>query len=199
MLQSTATLLFQLEQEGYRNPQTKIQRLVRAKKLFLVRRGLYETNPHVSPHLLAGVIYGPSYVSFASALSMYGMIPERVYACTSATQNKNRRKEYHTLFGDFIYRDIPAAVYPYGVIWNTDEKEYSYQIASPEKAICDMLYIQQPVVYSVMDLEYLLFDDLRIDEEEFSKLNREDLQFLCPKYHKATLTQLSLYLDKGKR
>lgn len=199
MLQSTAALLFQLEQEGYRNPQTKIQRLVRAKKLFLVRRGLYETNPHVSQHLLAGVIYGPSYVSFASALSMYGMIPERVYACTSATQNKNRRKEYHTLFGDFIYRDIPAAVYPYGVIWNTDEKEYSYQIASPEKAICDMLYIQQPVVYSVMDLEYLLFDDLRIDEEEFSKLNREDLQFLCPKYHKATLTQLSLYLDKGKR
>lgn len=198
MLQSTATLLFQLEQEGYRNPQTKIQRLVRAKKLFLVRRGLYETNPHVSQHLLAGVIYGPSYVSFASALSMYGMIPERVYACTSATQNKNRRKEYHTLFGDFIYRDIPAAVYPYGVIWNTDEKEYSYQIASPEKAICDMLYIQQPVVYSMMDLEYLLFDDLRIDEEEFSKLNREDLQFLCPKYHKATLTQLSLYLDKGK-
>lgn len=199
MLQSTAALLFQLEQEGYRNPQTKIQRLVRAKKLFLVRRGLYETNPHVSQHLLAGVIYGPSYVSFASALSMYGMIPERVYACTSATQNKNRRKEYHTLFGDFIYRDIPAAVYPYGVIWNTDEKEYSYQIASPEKAICDMLYIQQPVVYSVMDLEYLLFDDLRIDEEEFSKLNREDLRFLCPKYHKATLTQLSLYLDKGKR
>ena len=61
-----------------------------------------------------------------------------------------------------------------------------------------MLYIQQPVVYSVMDLEYLLFEDLRIDEEEFSKLNREDLQFLCPKYHKATLTQLSLYLDKGK-
>lgn len=199
MLQSTAALLFQLEQEGYRNPQTKIQRLVRAKKLFLVRRGLYETNPHVSQHLLAGVIYGPSYVSFTSALSMYGMIPERVYACTSATQNKNRRKEYHTLFGDFIYRDIPATVYPYGVIWNTDEKEYSYQIASPEKAICDMLYIQQPVVYSVMDLEYLLFDDLRIDEEEFSKLNREDLQFLCPKYHKATLTQLSLYLDKGKR
>ena len=199
MLQSTAALLFQLEQEGYRNPQTKIQRLVRAKKLFLVRRGLYETNPHVSQHLLAGVIYGPSYVSFASALSMYGMIPERVYACTSATQNKNRRKEYHTLFGDFIYRDIPAAVYPYGVIWNTDEKEYSYQIASPEKAICDMLYTQQPVVYSMMDLEYLLFDDLRIDEEEFSKLNREDLQFLCPKYHKATLTQLSLYLDKGKR
>ena len=198
MLQNTAALLFQLEKEGYRNPQTKLQRLVRAEKLFLVRRGLYETNPHVSPHLLAGVIYGPSYVSFASALSMYGMIPERVYACTSATQNKNRRKEYHTPFGSFHYRDVPSAVYPYGVIWDTDGKEYSYQIATPEKAICDMLYIQQPPVHSVMDLEYLLFDDLRIDEEEFSKLNREDLRFLCPKYHKATLTQLSLYLDRGE-
>ena len=42
----------------------------------------------------------------------------------------------------------------------------------------------------------LLFADLRIDEEGFSKLNRKDLQFLCPKYHKATLTQLSLFLNR---
>ena len=63
-----------------------------------------------------------------------------------------------------------------------------------------MLYIQKPPVYSVKKLEYLLFADLRIDEEEFSKLNREDLQFLCPKYHKATLTQLSLFLNQeGQR
>lgn len=200
MIQTTEALLFQLEQQGYRNPQTKIQRLVREKKLIPVRRGLYETDLHVEPYLLAGVIYGPSYVSFASALSVYGMIPERVYACTSATQHKNRRKEYHTPFGTFLYQDVPASVYPYGVIWKTDGKAYSYQIATPEKALCDMLYIQKPPVYSVKDLKSLLFSDLRIDEEEFSRLNREDLQFLCPKYHKATLTQLSLFLNwEGRR
>ena len=60
MIQTTATLLFQLEQQGYRNPYTKIQRLVREKKLIPIRRGLYETDPNVSPHLLAGVIYSPS-------------------------------------------------------------------------------------------------------------------------------------------
>ena len=85
------------------------------------------------------------------------------------------------------------------MIWKTDGKAYSYQIATPEKALCDMLYIQKPPVYSVKDLKYLLFSDLRIDEEEFSKLNREDLQFLCPKYHKATLTQLSLFLNREGR
>ncbi len=199
MIQTTEALLFQLRQQGYRNPQTKIQRLVREKKLIPIRRGLYETDPHVAPHLLAGVIYGPSYVSFASALSVYGMIPERVYACTSATQNKNRHKEYHTPFGTFLYQDIPASVYPYGVLWKTDGKAYSYQIATPEKALCDMLYIQKPPAYSLADLEYLLFADLRIDEEEFFKLNRKDLQFLCPKYRKATLTQLSLFLGQEGR
>ena len=198
MIQTTEALLFQLRQQGYRNPQTKIQRLVREKKLIPVRRGLYETDPHVEPFFLAGVIYGPSYVSFASSLSLTGMIPERVYACTSATQYKNRRKEYQTPFGTFLYQDVPASVYPYGVIWKTDGKTYSYQIATPEKALCDMLYIQKPSVYSMVDLEHLLFADLRIDEEEFSKLNREDLQFLCPRYHKATLRQLSLFLaQKG--
>ena len=56
MIQTTEALLFQLEQQGYRNPQTKIQRLVREKKLIPVRRGLYETDLHVEPYLLAGVI-----------------------------------------------------------------------------------------------------------------------------------------------
>lgn len=197
MIQTTATLLFQLEQQGYRNPYTKIQRLVREKKLIPIRRGLYETDSNVSPHLLAGVIYSPSYVSFASALSIYGMIPERVYACTSATQRKNRHKEYHTPFGTFLYRDVPAAVYPYGVLWKTEGESYSYQIATPEKAICDMLYIQ-PVVHTVDQLRFLLFEDLRIDEEAFSKLNREELCFLCPKYHKVTLTQFHIFLNKGR-
>ena len=39
-----------------------------------------------------------------------------------------------------------------------------YAIASPEKALCDMLYVQTPV-YSQKALRELLFADLRIDED----------------------------------
>ena len=60
-----------------------------------------------------------------------------------------------------------------------------------------MLYIQ-PVVHTVDQLRFLLFEDLRIDEEAFSKLNREELCFLCPKYHKVTLTQFHIFLDKER-
>lgn len=195
MIQTTFSLTFQLENQGYKNPRMKIKRLVQQGDLIPIRRGLYETNRHVSPHLLAGVIYSPSYISFASALSAYGMIPERVYACTSATQKKNRRKNYQTAFGTFLYQDVPAAVYPYGVLWKTEGEEYSYQIATPEKALCDMLYVQSPV-HSLSGIKFLLFEDLRIDEEEFSKLNREDLKFLCPRYRCTTLNWLDVFLER---
>ncbi len=55
MLRTTWDLVFELQQQGYRNPNTKIQRLVREGKLFPIRRGLYETDPNVDRYLLAGV------------------------------------------------------------------------------------------------------------------------------------------------
>lgn len=51
------------------------------------------------PYLLAGSIYGPSYISFEYALSYYGMIPEAVYIVTCATFDK--KKKYETAFGTF--------------------------------------------------------------------------------------------------
>ena len=47
-------------------------------------RDRYETDRNVPAYLLAGSIYGPSYISFEYALSRYGLIPEAVYAVTCA-------------------------------------------------------------------------------------------------------------------
>lgn len=196
MLKTTMELNFLLR--NYKNPQTKIQRLVKNGKLFPIRRGLYETQKNVPMILLAGSIYGPSYISFAYALAYYDLIPERVYGCTSATVNKNRTKVFHTIFGDFYYRDIPEEAYPYGALWKQQGEYYSYLIASPEKAVCDMLYIQKPV-YSMKALEEMLFADLRLDEEAFSQLNYERMEFFCPKYHRITLNVLQKYLRKKRK
>ena len=77
MLKTTAMLLNELSE--YVNPEAKIRRDVRDGKIFTVVRGLYETDKDTPGHLLAGAIYGPSYLSFEYALSHYGFIPERVY------------------------------------------------------------------------------------------------------------------------
>ena len=99
----------------------------------------------------------------------YGLIPERVYQITCATSNKRRIKQYTNHFGSFIYRDIPIDAYPYGIIRN-EENGYCYYMATKEKAICDMLYTYSPV-YSVKEIEKILFDDLRIDDDNFSLLD----------------------------
>ena len=72
----------------------------------------------------------------------------------------------------FTYRDIPAAAFPLGVKCER-ENDMFYAIASPEKALCDMLYVQTPV-YSQKALRKLLFADLRIDEDVFLRLNRQE-------------------------
>ncbi|SDG78519.1 Transcriptional regulator, AbiEi antitoxin, Type IV TA system [Selenomonas sp. WCT3] len=194
MIRTTYDLLDSFS--GYANPDMKIKRMVQEEKLFRLRRGLYVTTTKISPYLVAGTIYGPSYISFETALSRYGLIPERVYACTSATFRKNRSKTYKNDLGVFTYRDIPAAAFPLGVKCE-EEKKMFYAIASPEKALCDMLYVQPPV-YSHKALRELLFVDLRIDEDVFSQLDRQELQQLVPRYRRRNLNLLGELLSKGR-
>lgn len=77
--------------DNYANKNNKISRDIKSKKLFRIIRGLYETNKNTPAYLLAGSIYGPSYISFEYALSYYGLIPERVTTVTCATFNKKKK------------------------------------------------------------------------------------------------------------
>lgn len=67
-----------------------------------------------------------------------------------------------------------------------EENGYYYKIASPEKALCDKLYTLSPVK-NKSELKNLLFDDLRIDREEFEKLDKNKLLQLIPFYHSTNL------------
>ena len=71
---------------------------------------------------------------------------------------------------------------------------YSYQIASPEKALCDKLYSLSPV-YSVRALKELLFDDLRIDEAAFFALHKDDISQFAPLYRAANLKLLAKFME----
>lgn len=129
---------------------------------------------------------------------MCSLIPEAIFQTyTSATFRKGKAKQYdNALFGVFTYRDVPTAVYHSGVEIR-EENGYSYQIATPEKALCDKLYTISPVG-SVKAMRALLFDDLRVDESDFWQLNLEDIKQLAPLYKSTNHKYLAKLIDGGK-
>lgn len=192
MIKTTGMLMQELKK--YASPKTKLMRMVRDGECIQITKGLYETNKNVSGHLLAGSIYGPSYISFEYALSYYGLIPEAVYTVTCATFEKKKKKKYSTPFGIFTYRDVPSEAFPLGIRL-CQEGEYWYRIASPEKALCDKLYAMSPVK-NVKELEELLFDNLRIDESEIQKLDCATIMHFYEKYHITNIKKLCTLLRR---
>ena len=78
-----------------------------------------------------------------------------------------------------------------------NDGKYSYQVATPEKALCDKLYTISPVK-TVKDLKVLLFEDLRIYEDKFDELNKQDILKLAPLYRSTNLNLLETLIKGDK-
>jgi len=176
----------------YSNPKDKIARETRKGNIIKLKQGVYVSRKALEEGLPKGLIanrlYGPSYVSFNSALRLYSLIPEDVPNLTSATFGKRRRKHFDTSLCTFFYRDVPALAYPRDVVYMMSGR-WRFLAATPEKALCDELWTT-PAIRSRSALRSLLFDDLRIDEEAFSNLAIEAIKSLAPLYLSRTLDTL---------
>lgn len=115
--------------------------------------------------------------------------------CTSATFGKKKKKKYVNYFGTFLYRDIPKKAYPFEVEIIV-EGNYSYQIATKEKALCDKLYTLKPIS-NLKELEYILLKDLRIDDMKLEKINKDTIEELAKLYHSTNVTLLAKYLRRA--
>lgn len=194
MLFNTQMILEKLK--DYKSPKVKLLKLVKEGKYLKLKRGLYEDDKKTSGYFLANAIYGPSYLSFEYALSYYELIPEKIFEYTSATCNKNRSKKFENDFGTFTYQDVPKQVYRLDILLKEEEALF-YQIASAEKALCDTLYKKAPVE-SIKQLKQMLFEDMRIDEEQLFSLNIKTISFLAPLYHKQNLDFLKKMMEAEK-
>lgn len=192
MIRTTNMLLDELK--DYANPKARLSRMVKQGKYFQIVKGLYETDKNISGHLLAGSIYGPSYLSFEYALGYYDLIPEAVYTITSAAFEKKKKKRYETIFGTFTYRDIPSAAFPLELRL-VQEGEYFYRIAEPEKALCDEIYTLPPVS-NMMELAGLLAEYLRIEESALLEFDSEKIRMLSERYHSTNVKKLAALLRK---
>lgn len=172
----------------YKNPDTKIGRMRENGELYRIRRGFYVRDKRILKESVSGLVCGPSYVSFEAALSRYDLIPERVSECTCATFGKQRNTHYKNDLGYYSFTNIPIRAFPYGVVLYK-QGNYCWNMASPEKAICDLLYTRKPLK-DPKDVLGFLFEGMRIDEEGFYSLDMEKICFLSELYGYSNLKLL---------
>ena len=183
---------------NYRSPRNKIANLERAGKIIRLKRGMYVVSPKVSKQLLsveliANHIYGPSYVSMESALRYYGLIPEQVYTIRSMTPNRSKR--FKNEIGEFEYITVNDAYYSIGIKLQKVENKYTFQIASPEKALCDMITsTKQLRIQSIKALQTYLEEDLRFEIAALDTMDADIIKECINTGKKKQILQLLLKL-----
>jgi predicted transcriptional regulator of viral defense system len=151
----------------FKYPKDKISALEKKGILIRLKKGFFVVSPKIhnqviSKELIANHLYGPSYISFETALSFYGLIPERVYTVRSATQK--RSKIFTTPLGDFEYVSVETIYYPVGIRQEIIDEKYAFLIATPEKALCDLIISTPRLrIQSVKAMKIYLKEDLRIE------------------------------------
>jgi predicted transcriptional regulator of viral defense system len=182
----------QYQLRHYASPRVKINAFLKTGEIIRIKKGLYvpgtKYNRDISRGVLANLIYGPSYVSYEYALSRHGCIPEKVVGVTSACAKKN--KEFSTPVGTFRYRKIPENVFSFGVEL-TEEEQYPFLIASPEKALVDRLAVEKGIA-TLVDVESFLMNDLRFDFD--SNFNSKIVTTIATIYRKKSVILLAEYL-----
>jgi len=174
-----------------------IRRAIQTGYLLRLKRGLYLITSKTGANKpdtreTAQFVYGPSYISFESALSWHGWIPEGVRVVTSATTK--RQKEVTTPIGTFTYEKIPSEAFALGVR-HIKTSSGSFLMAEGWKALADLIFTRKnnwPNIHHI-------YEDLRIEEEDLTNSDIQLLEELSIQYpNKRVRHYLTLYYQELK-
>ena len=161
----------------FKFPRNKVSALEKRGNIIRLKKGLYVISEKisrtpVSRELIANHLYGSSYLSLETVLSYYGMIPERVFAIRSMTTK--RAKTFETPFGTFDYTTVSTDYFSIGIRQEIVENQYAFLIATPTKAVCDMIVATPNLrLQSVKAMQTYLVEDLRIDFDVLKSLDKD--------------------------
>lgn len=164
----------------YKCKHNKVSALEKKGDIIRLKQGLYVSHPEnsgqlLSMELMANHIYGPSYVSLHYALRYYGLIPERVYTVSSMTTKHSR--VFYTPLARYEYVHVDEKVFPIGIKEETMENGESFMIATPEKALCDLIsnipYLNLRYKKEIM---IWLEEDMRFDMDELFRFDTKILR-----------------------
>ena len=126
------------------NARRQLSRWTKAGRLYQLRRGVYalappfqKAKPH--PFFVANRMVRASYVSLQAALAYYGLIPEYVPVVTSVTTARPARWE--TPLGVYEFRHVKTSLLFGHRLTDLGGGQKAF-VATPEKALLDLIYLQ---------------------------------------------------------
>ncbi|MHB8173138.1 MAG: type IV toxin-antitoxin system AbiEi family antitoxin domain-containing protein [Nitrospirota bacterium] len=165
---------------------TYISRFLKHKEIYRLKNGLYisadffdkNKNDISYSFYLANIIRTPSYVSSWAALQYYNLTTEAIHSITSITPKVTR--DYRTKAGNFSYQSINKELFSgFSLI----KGEFDFFIASPAKALFDVLYFRTNQFRGVSrEKVTALVEALRIDIDEMDKGEQEKFHAMIKKY-----------------
>jgi len=141
----------------------------RQGRVHRLKNGVYALNDHdrrapLSPLMISNILYAPSYISLETALSFFGLIPERVVAVTAVSPKKTAI--FENFYGTFDYRSLRKGSF-FG-FESVEDQGLPVLMATPEKAILDKIYFDP--VFRPEDGYFL--ENLRLQNFESLRLQR---------------------------
>lgn len=174
--------------QAYSSPLDKIGDWVEKGYLIQLRRGLYIPGPNsglMVPELfsISNHLYGPSYISLESALSHWGLIPERVFGVYAISLQ--RSKVIETPVGRFEYRNMSDRYYYLGVNSISLSSKQRVLMANKEKAVIDKIVLTSGVQFrSKEDVIGYFERDLRVELEDLFEFDLNMIRSWIPKLPK---------------
>ena len=175
----TKSTVYQLgSQLGLKNStvNTYISRFLKHRDILPLKNGLYISAKFFADNrsdisysfYLANILRTPSYVSSWTTLQYYNLTTEAIRSITSVTPKVTR--DYETKAGTFSYQSINKNLFSdYSLI----KGKFDFYIASPSKALFDLLYFRTHQFRSVrFEAVARLVEELRIDIDEMDEAER---------------------------
>ena len=179
-----------------------VNRALKAKDLIRLQRGLYMLNGQYRRHTchpfhLAQSLLPGSYVSFETALSYHGWIPEAVTVTSSVLPDRKSRDYEHEQMGKFTFH--PLAMNKIHFLELVERVQMNHQtmlVAKPIRALMDLVCLGK------MDWQGLdwIEKGLRIDWEFLQSITKQELNTLKQVYKQKKvqtfLMELELALER---
>ncbi len=187
--------------KSYKSPRVKLSHLLKIKAIVRVKKGIYIFGKRFARHpysseVLANMIYGPSYISLEYACQYYRLIPEKVTTITSVTTQRSR--QFKTPIGFFVYKHLAVEVFSIGVTLIKFSDKQQALMATKEKALVDLLVLRRGRFSSKKHFKEVIFEDLRIEEEDLAHLDIELLKSIYLAKPHSAVDYLIQYLEEKR-
>jgi len=173
-----------------------VKRALHKGQLTRLRKGLYliekKDSSLIDTFEIAQQLYGPSYISFETALSYHGWAPEAVYTTMSASAKRSH--SVRTPIGMFSYEHTPRDQF-FMAVERIETKDSLYLIAHPWKALADYMYVRRKKWKTFADV----IEDLRLDEFRVEAADKEPLKEIARYYHSPRVRRFAQMILKENR